>query len=83
VSNPRFEQHIASVERILSELGLSAKARLLILNKIDRLSPEEIDHLTVRFDAVAVSALDKGTFGPLLDAIEDGIFGEKMVGARV
>jgi GTP-binding protein HflX len=83
VSNPRFEQHIASVERILSELGLSAKARLLVLNKIDRLSPEEIDHLTVRFDAVAVSALDKGTFGPLLDAIEDGIFGEKMVGARV
>lgn len=82
-SNPRFEQHISSVERILSELGLSAKARLLVFNKIDRLSFEEIDNLTVRFDAVAVSALDKGTFGPLLTAIEEGIFGEKMVGARV
>ncbi|MGE5299573.1 MAG: GTPase HflX [Acidobacteriota bacterium] len=82
-SNPRFEQHISSVERILSELGISAKARLLVFNKIDRLSSEEIDNLTVRFDALAVSALDKGTFGPLLAAIEEGIFGEKMVGARV
>ena len=82
-SNPRFEQHISSVERILSDLGLSGKARLLVFNKIDRLSSEEIDNLTVRFDALAVSALDKGTFGPLLAAIEEGIFGEKMVGARV
>ncbi len=82
-SNPRFEQHISSVERILSELGLSGKTRLLVFNKIDRLSSEEIDNLTVRFDAVAVSALDKGTFCPLLAAIEEGIFGEKMVGARV
>ncbi len=82
-SNPRFEQHISSVERILTELGLSGKSRLLVFNKMDRLASEEADNLTVRFDAVAVSALDKGTFGSLLTAVEQGIFAEKMAGAKV
>lgn len=82
-SNPRFEQHIASVERILSELNLSGKPRLLVFNKIDRLPSEDVGNLAARFSAVAVSALDKGTFGHLLDSIEDGIFGEKMAGAKV
>jgi GTP-binding protein HflX len=80
-SNPRFEQQIASVEKILSELGLSAKNRLLVLNKIDKLHPEEADNLALRFGAVTVSAMDRATFGPLLDAIEENIFDEKMLTA--
>jgi GTP-binding protein HflX len=82
-SNPRFEQHISSVERILSDLNLSATPRLLVFNKIDRLPAEEIENLVTRFDALAVSALDTSTFGPLLSGIEDGIFGEKIAGAKV
>jgi GTP-binding protein HflX len=71
------------VERILSELDLSGKSRVLVFNKIDRLASEEADNLTARFDAVAVSALDKGTFGSLLSAIEECIFAEKMEGAKL
>ncbi|MDA8432896.1 MAG: GTPase HflX [Nitrospiraceae bacterium] len=82
-SNPRFEQHISSVERILSDLNLSGKNRLLVFNKTDRLAPEEIGNLTVRFDAVAVSALDNRSFEPLLSAIEDRIFREKSAEAKV
>jgi GTP-binding protein HflX len=82
-SNPRFGQHIASVERILSDLNLADKKRLLVFNKTDRLTGEEIDNLSIRFDAIGVSALDTNTFRPLLDAIENSIFGEKLIEAKV
>lgn len=83
VSNPRFGQQIASVERILSDLKLADKKRLLVFNKTDRLTGEESGNLSIRFDAVGVSALDTATFRPLLDAIENSIFGEKLIGAKV
>jgi GTPase len=82
-SNPRFEQHIASVERILSELNLADKKRLHVFNKIDRLTKDEVENLTLRYNAVSVSALDRSTFMPLLSAIEQSIFDEKLVESKV
>jgi GTP-binding protein HflX len=82
-SSPRFEQHIASVERILSDLNLSDKKRRLVFNKTDRLGRGEIDSITTRFDALGVSALDTNTLGPLLALIEDILFGEKLLEAKV
>ncbi|HYA11755.1 MAG TPA: GTPase HflX [Thermodesulfovibrionales bacterium] len=74
VSNPRFEQHIESVEKILEELHLSKKNRLLILNKIDKLEKGEAGHLALRYNAIAISALDSSTFQPLLNSIEERVF---------
>jgi GTP-binding protein HflX len=82
-SNPRFGQQIASVERILSDLSLADKKRLLVFNKTDRVTGEEIGNLSIRFDAVGVSAIDTNTFRPLLDAIENSIFGEKLIETKV
>jgi GTP-binding protein HflX len=82
-SNPRFQQHIASVEKILDELGLLGKERLLVLNKTDRLGGEEARNLARRYDALAVSALDASTFPPLLRAVEGRIWSEKFVGTQV
>ncbi len=82
-SNPRFEQHISSVGRILSELNLADKKRLLVFNKTDKLTCEEANNLCIRFGAICVSALDTRTFGPLLDSVEDSIFGEKLIEAKV
>lgn len=82
-SNPRFEQHIASVERILDELGLSGKKRFLVFNKADRLTRDETRNISLRFNALTVSALDRNTFGPLLSAIEENIFDEKLLEAKV
>jgi len=73
-SNPRFEQHIVSVEKILEELHLSKKPRLLILNKIDKLERGEAGHLALRYNAIAISALDSSTFQPLLNSIEERVF---------
>lgn len=82
-ANPRFEQHMASVEKILSDLDLADKKRLLVFNKIDKLAGDEISNISDRFSAIAVSALDKNTFKPLLEAIEQVIFDGKMKAATV
>lgn len=78
ISNPRFEQHIESVENILRQLGLGEKPRLLVFNKIDKVSLDEVKNLTMRYNAIAVSALNPSTFKELLDAIEVNIWGLKQ-----
>jgi GTP-binding protein HflX len=83
VSNPRFEQQIASVERILADLGLEEKKRLLVFNKIDRANRDEVRNLAQRFNAITVSAIDSRTFVSLLIAVEQHIFDEKMAPAKV
>jgi GTP-binding protein HflX len=82
-SNPRFEQHIGSVENILRDLQLHEKPRIFVFNKIDRISREETTNLAVRYRAVTLSARDPSTFAPLLRAIEENIWSEKLVEAEV
>jgi len=45
VSNPRYEELDEDVEKILRELGVADRPRLRVLNKVDRLSPEEREAL--------------------------------------
>ena len=80
VSNQRFLQQMASVEKILDELSLSGKQRILVFNKADRLRPDEVKNLAERYWAIAISALDPLTFAPLLKAIEERIWKEKLTG---
>lgn len=70
VSAARFEEQIAAVERILQDLELGTLPRLLVFNKMDRVPPNEVAALCRRFDAIAVSALDRSTFTPLLAALQ-------------
>ncbi|MEW5743885.1 MAG: GTPase HflX [Nitrospirota bacterium] len=72
ISNERFEQHIASVEAILKELNLLSKPRLMVFNKTDKIPREQVGFVLSRYgrDAVAVSAVNPDTLGPLLNAIE-------------
>jgi len=70
IGNPRFESHIASVENILSELGLADKPSMLIFNKIDLLSPDTAESLCSRFSALGISTLKGKTLFPLLSEIE-------------
>ncbi|MGQ9570023.1 MAG: GTPase HflX [Thermodesulfovibrionales bacterium] len=78
ISNPRFEQHIESVKKILDELHLSNKPRILVFNKIDKLEKKEVKNLTLRYNALAISALDSSTFQPLLNAIEEHLWNKKL-----
>jgi GTP-binding protein HflX len=74
ISNPRFEQQIESVEKILKELNLSDKQKIIVFNKIDRISKGEVDNITQRYDAASVSAINLETLDPLLKAIERHIW---------
>ena len=82
-SNSRFEQHIGSVENILRELHLNEKPRILVFNKIDKISTEEANNLALRYNAVTISALDPSTFVPLLRSIEENIWPMKLAEAKV
>ncbi len=70
VSNPRFEEQMESVERILKELDLAEKERLTVFNKSDLMDKETVYIEARAHGAVAVSALDRKTFPPLLKELE-------------
>ena len=70
LSNPRFDEQIKSVDKILDSLNLGTQQRLLVFNKIDQVSAEDLPHICRRYDAVAVSALQRNSFGALLDELQ-------------
>jgi GTP-binding protein HflX len=43
ISHPNFEEHIASVNQILSEINCENKQTIIVFNKIDLYTPEEFD----------------------------------------
>jgi len=70
ISNPRFEQHIKAVERILSELNLSHKPTLLVFNKEDMVNPHEVRAICERYNGISISAIKRETLYRLIKAIE-------------
>jgi GTP-binding protein HflX len=77
VSSPQCEEHIRSVEDVLEQLGLQRKPILIALNKMDRLSDEEVARAVRRFGGVPISALSTETLRPLISALEDRV--ERLV----
>ncbi|MGB9891270.1 GTPase HflX, partial [Thermodesulfovibrio yellowstonii] len=78
ISNPQFENHIESVNRILSQLGLDIKPVILVFNKIDKLSSLETKQICNRYNAIGISAIDKKTLIPLIDEIKNRLWEEKV-----
>jgi GTP-binding protein HflX len=76
ISNPRFEQHMRSVEKILSDLRLSQKPQLLVFNKEDLVNEETVENVCRRFKGVSISAKRPETFHKLLDAIQARLWKE-------
>ncbi len=72
-SDPAVESHLLSVERILKELSLADKPRLLIYNKVDRLSAADWQRLPTERAAVALSAIQPETVRPLLQALDQAL----------
>ena len=74
-SNPRAMQQIQSVEKILSDLHLNSIPQIIVLNKSDLLSEDEITDLQREIsldnhaDSVAISAIRKDSLRPLTERI--------------
>ncbi|WP_420263941.1 GTPase HflX [Candidatus Magnetominusculus dajiuhuensis] len=73
-SNPRFDQHIESVENILKDLMIDDKPTLLVFNKTDKIPEDEIEGFITRYGAVGISAINPATFGPLIEALKERVF---------
>jgi GTP-binding protein HflX len=69
-SDPECEEHLTTTAKILKELGLEQTPRLLVYNKLDRLSDEQRFLLDETPDSVAISALSKDGARALLEKIE-------------
>jgi len=80
-ANPRWEQQVASVEAILTELEFNEIPRLLVFNKTDLLDPPTIDAMVRQVSlrdedaALAISSLDPRTLQPLLRSIDAALSG--------
>jgi len=79
ISSPQFENHIEAVNKILSELNLDTKPTLLVFNKIDKVTSVEADQTCRRYNAIGISAVDKNTLYPLIEAIQNKIWGKEAI----
>jgi GTP-binding protein HflX len=72
-SNPRWQQQLESVERILGDLGHTDIPRLVVFNKSDLLSETDLDSLLRQAcregarECIAASALAPATLRPVLE----------------
>ncbi len=75
--NPHFEEHIRTVEKILSDLDLLSIPSLLIFNKIDLMEDAQVAHLCRRYNAIPVSATQKTGLTEVTQGIEKTIWGNR------
>jgi GTP-binding protein HflX len=57
-SDPAFEEHLATTEKLLEKLDLAQMPRQRVFNKRDRMDAEQADNLAMRHDALSLSATD-------------------------
>ncbi|HKO95381.1 MAG TPA: GTPase HflX [Pyrinomonadaceae bacterium] len=75
VSNPRWPQQIASVEKILEELKISRIPNILALNKSDLLEPADLEAIARNLrqggerQVVTISAIQRGSLSSLIESI--------------
>ena len=81
ISNPRYEEQIKSVERILADLKLQETATIRVLNKMDRVDRQTSARLSRQLKGIAISARSKSTLRPLVEEIES-IIQKSEVGMR-
>ncbi|PYS25971.1 MAG: GTPase HflX [Acidobacteria bacterium] len=78
-SNPRWQQQIASVDRILTELKFDQIPRLLVFNKVDLIDKADLGARvrSVSIESgqapVAISATNKKTLTLLLERIDEAL----------
>ena len=78
-SKPNVESHIESVRETLSALGLDEIREFLILNKCDRLDPEDAKRLAQQLGGVAISARTGDGLEAMIYCLETLVFPEESL----
>lgn len=74
IADDNFEQHIKVVNQVLSDLEISDKPRILVLNKIDALKREDFLKRKKANPGLAISAKDKMGLDKLIKAASDELY---------
>ncbi|MFP2911501.1 GTPase HflX [Pyxidicoccus sp. 3LFB2] len=75
-ADPSCDDQVEAVENILESLGLMEKPRLMVWNKADQLSPEEVESLLRSKGGVAISAATREGLASLLAKADTTLFAE-------
>ncbi len=78
-SSAMVEEQRMQVEKVLAELGVSAKPVLQVLNKIDLVAPAQRVMLTGSDRTLAVSAIKRTGIEELLKAIDSGLVADPVI----
>jgi GTP-binding protein HflX len=78
-SSPMRDEQKLQVERVLADLGVSAKPVIEVLNKVDLVAPQELAHLSHDGDSILVSSLRKTGLEALLEAIDAALVVDPLV----
>ncbi|RPJ81529.1 MAG: GTPase HflX [Deltaproteobacteria bacterium] len=70
LSNPRFEDQIQSVDKILEELNLERIPILCVLNKQDLVPEEMVEKYCRQYKAIPISATNASTLTPMIEKME-------------
>ncbi|MBA4367780.1 MAG: GTPase HflX [Desulfobacterium sp.] len=70
LSNPRFEEQIKSVEKIIEELNLEKIPMLCVLNKQDLVPEETVEKYCRQYKAISISATKASTLRPMIEKME-------------
>ena len=70
-SDQDFDKHIESVEKVLEDIDLANKNRIIVFNKVDMIDEETLLELKNRYkgDAIFISALDRKTYTEIIDKL--------------
>lgn len=73
-SSPDITEKMETVLETIRSLELDDKPMLTVFNKIDLCNPDEIEGLSVQYNGLSLSALDRATFDALLNELESRLF---------
>ncbi|SLM28569.1 conserved hypothetical protein [Desulfamplus magnetovallimortis] len=71
ISNPRYEQQMQSVEKILAKLKLDEIPLIYVFNKQDRIELATFDNMWLLNQGVLISATKQETLKPLVSRLEE------------
>jgi GTP-binding protein HflX len=81
-SCPDLEAKYETVHSLLRELELDSTPACHVLNKMDKCDPDVLSGLLEQFQGIAISALDRDTFGELLNRMEADLWSRELTPAE-
>jgi GTP-binding protein HflX len=70
ISNPRFENQIESVEKIIEDLDLTHIPTIAVLNKQDLIEKDSVERIRRTHEGILISANDESTLMPLIERMQ-------------